>query len=225
MAHKLDHAEKQDLLSQVGLEGKAGSLPAREQAKAWALREVRRESGKSEHGMPTYIAGKLQKTDAAGKLPTTRQESPSPDAVKKLFDTVDEDDEWHPGKSTYENTGAPALLSKANRAVIANCAMNMKKMGEEPTYPNIIAACPRATLNPKSRQPFSKDTIYSVLPEDCYDEDPCLPWEHKYRFSVGHYDGNADAVCRLRLRLGPHCSMVLQSCRLDRLVQFDHTSE
>ena len=59
----------------------------------------------------------------------------------------------------------------------------MKKNGKEPTYTNVIAACPKAAINPKSRQPFSKGTIYSILSEDCYDDDPCLPWEHKYRFS------------------------------------------
>eukprot|EP00973_Karenia_brevis_P010755 1456843-Karenia_brevis.AAC.1 len=39
--------------------------------------------------MLTYIAGKLQKTNAAGKLPTTGKQSPSPDAVKELFEKID----------------------------------------------------------------------------------------------------------------------------------------
>ena len=40
----------QDLLRSAWLEGKDGGLPGREQAKAWALREVWRDAGKADHG-------------------------------------------------------------------------------------------------------------------------------------------------------------------------------
>ena len=40
----------QDLLRSAWLEGKDGGLPGREQAKAWALREMWRDAGKAEHG-------------------------------------------------------------------------------------------------------------------------------------------------------------------------------
>ena len=61
--------------------------------------------------------------------------------------------------------------------------MTMKKNGIEPTYGNVVAACPKAALNPKTKRPFSKKTPYAVMQEDCYDDDPCLPWQHKARFS------------------------------------------
>ena len=65
MVDSPDRAQKQELLRTLWLEAKSGALTAREQAKAWALREAWRDSGKTEHGMCTYIAGKLTKTDGA----------------------------------------------------------------------------------------------------------------------------------------------------------------
>ena len=43
------------------LGGRPGCLPALQQAKAWALREVWRETGKGDYGMNTFVAGKLKK--------------------------------------------------------------------------------------------------------------------------------------------------------------------
>jgi hypothetical protein len=45
----------QDLLRSAWLEGKDGALSGREQAKAWALREIWRDSGKSDHGTELAI--------------------------------------------------------------------------------------------------------------------------------------------------------------------------
>ena len=52
---------RQALLRSAWLDAKDGSLSGREQAKAWALREVWKHDGKADHGMQTYIAGKLKK--------------------------------------------------------------------------------------------------------------------------------------------------------------------
>ena len=174
MVDSLDRAQKQELLRTLWLEAKSGALTAREQAKAWALREAWRDSGKTEHGMCTYIAGKLTKTDGA---------APKSESVKKLLDKMDVDDDWFPGKAHYENMGPSAALTKTNRAAIAKSAMALKKKGVEPTFGRVVAACPKAAVNPVTKQPFTKFTIYSVLADECYDEDPCLPWEHKFRYS------------------------------------------
>ena len=51
-----DMAESsQDLLRSARLEGKDGAPPGREQAKAWALREIWRDSGKADHGTELAI--------------------------------------------------------------------------------------------------------------------------------------------------------------------------
>ena len=55
--------------------------------------------------------------------------------------------------------------------------------GGEPTYAKVIAACPKAALNPKTKRPFSKSTVYLIFQEDCYDDAPFLPWVCKARFS------------------------------------------
>ena len=43
------------------LDAKEGSLSGKDQAKACALREIWRDAGKADHGMKTYIGGKLKK--------------------------------------------------------------------------------------------------------------------------------------------------------------------
>ena len=165
---------KQDVLRSAWLDAKDGSLSGREQAKAWALREIWRDAGKAEYGMKTYVASKLKKQGGG---------APSDSAVRQFFERVDADDDWFPGKANYDSVGAPAVMTGQQRAALARCAMTMKKDGIEPTYGKVVAACPKAALNPKTKRPFSKGSIYIVLGEDCYDDDPCLPWVHKARFS------------------------------------------
>ena len=179
LVESMVETSQQQLLREAWLEGKEGGLSAREQAKAWALREVWRHEGKPEHGMKTFIAGKLKKFSVKkeGRV------APSDTAIAKFFAKVDADDDWFPGKANYENCGAPATMTGQQRATLARCAMGMKEKGEEPTYGTIVAKCPKAALNPKTGQPFSKFTVYGVFREDCYDDEPFLPWEHKSRYS------------------------------------------
>ena len=165
---------KQDMLRSAWLDAKEGSLSGKEQAKAWALREIWRDAGKADHGMKTYISGKLKKQGGG---------APSSEAVRQFFEKVDADDAWFPGKANYDEVGAPSVMTGHQRAALARCAMTMKNEGIEPTYGKVIAACPKAALNPNTKRPFSKKSIYIVLGEDCYDDDPCLPWVHKARFS------------------------------------------
>ena len=165
---------QQGLLRSAWLVGKAGCLPGREQAKAWALREVWREADKADYGMHSSIAAKLTKTGGG---------APSNEAVRKFFEKVDDDADWFPGKGNYENMGRPTVMTGQQRAAIARCAMIMKKAGLEPTYPRIIAACPNAGINSETNRPWSKKTVYTILQEDCYDDDPFLPWVCKARFS------------------------------------------
>ena len=165
---------KQDLLRNAWLDAKSGGLPGREQAKAWALRELWKHSGKGEHGMKTFICTKLKKKGGG---------SPTVPSLCTLFDKIDADPDWFPGKANYDNCGAPCTMTSQNRAAIARCAMAMKADGVEPTYGKVVAACPKAALNPKTKQFFCKDTIYGIMQEDCYDDDPMLPWVHKARYS------------------------------------------
>ena len=124
--------------------------------------------------MKTYIAGRLEK-QGGGK--------PSSEAVRRFFERVDADTDWFPGKANYDNVGGKTLMTGQQRSAMARCAMTMKKEGIEPTYGKVVAACPKAALNPKTKRPWCKLSVYQVMEEDCYDDDPCLPWVHKARFS------------------------------------------
>ena len=135
---------KQDMLRSAWLDAKDNSLSGKEQAKAWALREIWRDAGKADHGMKSYIAGKLKKQGAS---------APTSEAVRKFFEKVDADDDWFPGKANYDNMGTPSVMTGPQRSALARCAMTMKKDGIEPTYGKVIAACPKAKLNPTTKRP------------------------------------------------------------------------
>ena len=85
----------QTSLKELWLGGKAGCLSAREQLKAWALREAWRQKNTGVQGMLTWIAERLVKN--GGGPPTNVSAKVFLD--KKLFlDKIGEDDEWFPGK-------------------------------------------------------------------------------------------------------------------------------
>ena len=76
-------------------------MSAREQAKAWALREVWRHEGKPEHGMKTFIAGKLKKFS----IKKEGRVAPSANAIGQFFAKVNADDDWFSGNANYEDCG------------------------------------------------------------------------------------------------------------------------
>ena len=101
-----------------------------------------------------------------------------------LYHKIDADPTWFPGKADEGARGRPRrLLTRGNAAVVARTAMRMKAERKEPTYSRIVAACPKAAMNPATQKPFSKKRIYDVLRAQCYDEDPSAPWQHKARFA------------------------------------------
>ena len=163
----------QDILREAWIGGPDDRLCGREQAKAWAFRELWADSGKGSFGMLTYLAPKLEK-NTGGSL--TAQ------AVGQLFAKMDADSDWFPGKANYTSVGAPGLLSGPKRTALARCAMALKAKGVEPTYGRIIAACPREAAIPRTKQPFSKATVYSVLKDDCYDDVLYFYYDTRYEY-------------------------------------------
>jgi len=161
-----------DLLQKAWTEAAPGYLSAWEQAKAWALREVWRDEHDSDHGLGSYVAGKVKK--AGGGHPTG-------DSIMRFYKKIDEDEEWFPGKVSHARKGPARVMTGAKVAALARSAMAIKSAGHEPTYPRVLAACPQAALNPTTNKPFSKKRVYEVFRENCYDEDPEKTWEHKAR--------------------------------------------
>ena len=149
-------------------------MSGKSQAKAWALREVWRDDKKPNYGMLPYICSKVKKVGGG---------HPSTSAMSQFFEKIDDDADWFPGKVTREAYGPEKLLTGAKRAAIARSAMAMKESGMEPTYSRVIAACPNATRNPDTGKPVSKNLIYDIFENDCYDDDPEHAWYHRARFS------------------------------------------
>ena len=87
-------------LQDLWLSGKEGCLSPLEQSRAWALREVYREQEVPEKKLYTKVAEKLTKVGGG---------APTPRAVLKLFEKIDGDEEWYPGKIAEGRGRKPAL--------------------------------------------------------------------------------------------------------------------
>ena len=111
---------------------------------------------------------------------------PSKGAVWEFFQKVDSDPEWFPGKHSDEPRGPKRVLRGPKLTAIVSAAKRLKAEGTEPTYSVVVAACPKATLNPATGQPVDKNLIYTVFREACYDEDPNDTWDHLSRLSKTH---------------------------------------
>lgn len=155
--------------------GKEGCLSPLEQSRAWALREVYRETGIPEKKLYTKVAAKLVKSGDAGGQPTPR-------AVLKLFAKIDSDEDWYPGKVEEGRGRKPALTGLA-RSSIQRSAEAIKRSGGEPTFTRILASCPEAVKNPATGKPVDKKRVYSVFEEQCFDDGAQRPWKNRRRLT------------------------------------------
>ena len=162
-----------DALREYWLGGPEDRLCAREQAKAWALREMWLAQDKSTYGLYSFIASKVRKTKN-GK-PTG--DHPHSNSIQELFAKVDGDDEWFPGKSIGGKRGPKRILTGGKKSAIVSAAKRLKASGDEPTYGAVVAACPKATLNAETGEPVSKELVYKVFRESCYDDEGRAPGE------------------------------------------------
>ena len=169
----------QEHLQKAWQEGKAGSLSPSAQAKAWAYREVWREEGKSLHGLNEHVAARVYKV----KQPGQRAKHPSGVAIAQLYNRIDEDPDWFPGKNAAQNGGRKRALSAQQANAIATSAMALKERRVEPTFPLIAGLCPNAVLNPTTGEAVHPDRVYEVFKTKCHDGDPNEPWKHQARLS------------------------------------------
>ena len=154
-------------LEQLWLSAPEGKLCAREQAKAWALRHVWLQAGNGQHGLYSYVAERVQKM----KDGKPNGGHPVPNSVKDFFEKVDADPNWYPGKHTDTPRGPKRILTGVKVTAIVSAAKRLKAEGEEPTYSAVVAACPKATLNPNTNEPVDKKLLYTVFKECCYDDE------------------------------------------------------
>ena len=128
-------------LEELWHHARTGNLSAWSEAKAWVLREVWQQLFKKDsvYGLNAWVAKRLKK--AGGGRPTRQ-------AIGQLFQKMDDDNKWFPGKLYGSPGGRPSAISGANKSVIARSAMAIAQQNEEPTYSVIVARNPKATLNP-----------------------------------------------------------------------------
>lgn len=165
---------EQELLRKAWLSARHGNLSALSECKAWALREVWREQKDSDHGLLVFVSGRLKKQGGG---------CPQPEAIGKLFNKIDADPTWFPGKKSLVTPGPDPALSTSAKQAIAKSAMSMKDRGEEPTYAKVIGACKVAVLNPATSEPVDKKRVYDVFREHCHDKASGETWLHQPRMS------------------------------------------
>ena len=159
-------------MAELWLSAPEGKLCAREQAKAWTLpkfgvREVWRGEGKGEHGLLSFVAARIQKT----KDGKPKGGAPCSNSITEFFRKVDSDPSWYPGKHSGERRGPKRVRSGIKVTAVVSAATRLKAEGEEPTYSAVVAACPKAALNPSTSEPVDKKLLYTVFRESCYDDE------------------------------------------------------
>ena len=160
-------------LQDLWLAGKDGCLSPLEQCRAWALREAHREMEIPEKKLYVKVANKL--TKIGGGQPTSR-------ALLQLFEKVDEDEDWYPGR-VEEGRGRKPALSGAARSAIKRSAEAIKRNGGEPTYGRICASCPEAVKNPDTGKPVDRKRVFDVFDTMCYDDGADKPWKNRRRLT------------------------------------------
>ena len=79
--------------------------------------------------MLSFIASRVKKT--VNGMPTGS--SPSVAGIRELFERIDEDPCWHPGKRSGEKPGPKRLLRGAKVTAIVSAAKRLKREGNDPT--------------------------------------------------------------------------------------------
>ena len=162
----------QEELRELWKGGQSDRLCAFEVAKAWALREASREIHQGEDTLP-WVAARVVKNDGT---------HPSKQALFQLFNCIDSDPDWFPGKHNSKRRGPQPIFSSAKRQRCAAAMMQLKHdEGEEPSLEDMRHRCPGSVTNPQTGLPFSDGVLRRVLNEDCYDVDPEHPWRFQAR--------------------------------------------
>ena len=107
----------QETLQNLWKSGRQGYLSPLEQMRALAYRDIYLELGVPEWGLQTKVAGKLKKIGGG---------SPTAEGVRLLWQKVDGDPAWFPGKSYQEQHGPAPALNGSKRQCIGRSMMAYK---------------------------------------------------------------------------------------------------
>ena len=153
-------------MKELWLGGPDDRLRAREQAKAWALREVWKKTMKTDYGMNEFVASRVTKN----KNGVPGGPRPSRAAMKEFFEKIDGDREWYPGKHNGAKRGPSRILVGVKKTAAVPAAQRIQLEEEEVTYSDVVSAAPKAVRNPATGEPVSPPMIYRMMREECYDD-------------------------------------------------------
>lgn len=153
------------------ISGKTGHLAPWAQAVVWAAHRIdtARELWLTDDEIASMV------TKVGGGIPNRK-------AIAKWRHVFAEDPNWYPGKTLEEGQkpGPKRLLTEQMANAIAKSQMARKAAGLEPSVPDARTSCPKATINPKTKAPFSDKYILRVFKEKCTDEGSTIPWTQEY---------------------------------------------
>ena len=149
--------------------GRSGTLSPWSQALVWGLYKA--SEIKNISLTNAEIASQVYKVG-------TPKAHPSAEAVGQLCAKIDADVDWYPGKTleTGCKPGKKKVITVQQENALAKSMMARKEKGLEVSVSAAIAACPKATLNPETGEPFSAKVLLDVFRTKCYDKDPEHPW-------------------------------------------------
>ena len=109
--------------------------------------------------MLTHIASKVYTITLA----RAKKEHPTTSALHQLFQKIDNDPGWFPGKSDQVKHGPSPAISGTNQSIIARSAINMKDKDAEVTYSAVVSHNPKATKNPQTDRAATPKVIHKLL--------------------------------------------------------------
>ena len=106
---------------------------------------------------------------------------PRKQRIQQLRAIFASDPGWYPGKVKPDahKRGPKPVMNIAKKRAIASVAMGLQRAGVEPSVANVVEQAPRATLNPKTKQPFTEKYVVQVFRCYCSDEGSQVPWDHQ----------------------------------------------
>ena len=162
--------ERQQELEKLWKSGKEGSVSPMEAMRAWALRGAYQKINVPSKKICAMIV--TQVTKIGGGHPTTR-------ALLKLFEKIDTDVDWFPGKEyRTEAKGPKPLMTKQKALGIKRAMESAKEEGLEPTYGLAVARAQRSMHTPHTGEPFSKKVCYAAFRSECSDPGHEDKWDH-----------------------------------------------
>ena len=151
---------RKQTLEDLWLGGRTGTLSPLATVKAWALCAMYRELKIPEKKLYARVAAHIENNGGG---------HPHGYAIKELYEKINADSEWYPGKVYGSVGGRPPVLSRTQVRSLKRTAEQMKECDIEPTYSMACARNPEAVRNPDTGEAVSKRAVYRVYKTECFD--------------------------------------------------------